>query len=302
MKTIETRTLSIGYEEWNPTAPHAVVLLHGWPDSPRCWAKVAPVLAEAGFRVLTPALRGTSPTRFLDANAMRSGQLSALGRDLLEFVDALGLDKPALVGHDWGARAAANACGLRPGVASHLVMLSVGYGTNAPDQPLSLEQARNYWYHWYMATPRGERTVREDRRAFARIMWDTWAPPGWYDEDEFSATAGAFENPDWADVTLHSYRHRWGHAPGDPACAADEAVLHPAPVLDVPTLVLHGAVDGVNFPATSAGKEGFFRGRYERRLLEGVGHFPQREAPEEVARALLDFLRADAAAQAPAVG
>ena len=290
MKSIDTTLLRVGYEEWNAQGERTVVLLHGWPDSPRCWSGVAPVLAQAGWRVLAPALRGFSPTRFLRADTPRTGQLSALGRDLLEFIDALQLQRPALVGHDWGARAAANACGLRPGVASHLVLLSIGYGTNSPDQPLGLPMARNYWYHWYMATPRGERTVREDGRAFAKIMWDTWAPAGWYSEEEFAATAAAFDNGDWADVTLHSYRHRWGHAPSDPYYAADEAALHPAPVLDVPTLVLHGAADTVNHPDTSAGKEAFFRGPYVRKVLPGVGHFPQREASGEVARQLVDFL------------
>ena len=96
-------------------------------------------------------------------------------------------------------------------------MLSVGYGTNSPDQALSPAQARNYWYHWYMATPRGQQSVREDRRAFTRLLWDTWAPPGWYDDDEFATTAQAFDNDDWPAVTLHSYQHRWGHAA---SCAA----------------------------------------------------------------------------------
>ena len=289
-KTVDTSLLRIAYDEWNPSATRSVVLLHGWPDSPRCWSTVAPALAQQGWRVLVPALRGFAPTRFLRADTPRTGQLSALGRDLLEFVDALGLRQPAFVGHDWGARAAANACGLRPGVASHLVMLSVGYGTNSPDQALALSQARNYWYHWYMATPRGERSVREDRRAFARLLWDTWAPPGWYDDDEFAATAQAFDNDDWPDVTLHSYRHRWGHAASDPAYAADEAALHPAPVLDVPTLVLHGAADGANHPDTSAGKAHMFRGGFERTVLDGVGHFPQREVAALVTAELLRFL------------
>ena len=290
MKSIDTSLLRVAYDDLNPGAARTVVLLHGWPDSPRCWAGVGPVLAQAGWRVLVPALRGFAPTTFLRADTPRTGQLAALGRDLLEFVDALGLREPALVGHDWGARAAANACGLRPGVASHLALLSVGYGTNSPDQTLALAQARNYWYHWYMATPRGERTVRDDRHAFARIMWDTWSPPGWYTDQEFLATAQAFDSPDWPDITLHSYRHRWGHAAGDPHFDADEAALHPAPVLDLPTLVLHGGADTANHPDTSAGKERFFSGRYRRQVLDGVGHFPQREAPVQVAAALLDFL------------
>ena len=286
---VETSLLRVGYEEWNPHGSRTAVLLHGWPDSIRTWSAVAPGLAQAGWRVLVPALRGFLPTRFLRDDTPRTGQLAALGRDLLEFIDVLGLKQPALVGHDWGARAVAIACGLRPGVAGHLVMLSVAYGTNDPTQALSIQQARNYWYHWYMATPRGERTVREDGRNFARMMWDTWSPPGWYQPDEFEATAQAFDNADWADITLHSYRHRWGHAPGDPRYAQDELALNPAPVLDVPTLLLHGAIDGVNHPDTSHGKEAFFRGVYERKLLAGAGHFPQREVPNDVLVAMIRF-------------
>lgn len=291
MQFVNTSKLRVAYEEWNPQGARPLVLLHGWPDSPRCWQQVAPRLAQAGWRVIAPALRGFAPTTFLDAATPRTGQLAALGRDVLELVDALKLERPVLVGHDWGSRAAANACGLRPGVARALVMISTGYGTNVPGQAISLEQARNYWYHWFMATPRGERTVRADGRAFARIMWDTWAPSGWYRPEEFEATAAAFDNPDWPDVTFHSYRHRWGHAPGDPAYEADDRALDPAPVLSVPTLVLHGEADSVNLPAMSAGKEGYFSGRYQRTTLPGVGHFPPREAPEVVAQAILEFLK-----------
>ncbi|HJV95057.1 MAG TPA: alpha/beta hydrolase [Albitalea sp.] len=290
MKFVDTALLRVGYDEWNPSGRHTVVLLHGWPDSPRCWQPIAPALAEAGYRVIAPALRGFVPTRFLDARTPRSGQLSALGRDLIEFVQALRIERPTLVGHDWGARAAANACGLAPELAERLVMLSVGYGTNDPKQTLSLQQARNYWYHWYMATERGARSVREDRAAFARMMWDTWSPPGWFDAAEFAATAAAFDGDDWAEVVLHSYRHRWGFAEGDPRYADDEARLNPAPKLAVPTLVLHGDADSCNHPDSSAGKEAWFTGPYRRALLAGVGHFPQREAPAEVLRHLLDFL------------
>jgi pimeloyl-ACP methyl ester carboxylesterase len=291
LKTIDTSVLRIGYEEWNPSGAQTVVLMHGWPDSIRSWAGVAPVLAAAGYRVLVPALRGFNPTQFLHATTPRSGQLAALGRDLIEFVQALQLRAPALVGHDWGARAVANACGLAPGIASHLVMLSVGYGTNSPDQTISLQQAKNYWYHWYMATPRGASTVREDRLHFTRMMWDDWAPPGWYAPAEFEATAQAFDNPDWADVVLDSYRHRWGHAPGTAAYAMDDAALRPAPILSVPTLVIHGGADPCNPPTSSAGKEAFFSGVFQRVVLDGVGHFPQREAADGVSACLLEFLR-----------
>jgi pimeloyl-ACP methyl ester carboxylesterase len=291
MQFINTSCLRVGYEEWNPTAQKTIVLMHGWPDSIRCWSDVAPSLAHAGYRVITPALRGFNPTSFLLNDTPRTGQLAALGRDLIEFVAALNLKQPILVGHDWGARAVANACGLQPGIASHLVMMSVGYGTNDPHQTISLQHAQNYWYHWYMNTPRGEKTVREDRFAFTKLMWDNWAPKGWYTNAEFAATAAAFENDDWADVVLHSYCHRWGHALGDPNYAADDAELNPAPTLSIPTLVLHGGADSCNPPSSSEGKEHFFTSLYKRQVIEGAGHFPQREAPKAVAKAILDFIR-----------
>lgn len=290
-RSITTPTLEVGYLEWNPQGKKTAVLLHGWPDSPEGWTAVSERLATAGYRVLCPALRGFGPTRFCQADAMRSGQLAALGRDLLEFIAAMELQKPVLIGHDWGARAVANACGLDASAASHLVMLSVGYGTNDPEQSISLTQARNYWYHWYMATPRGAHTVEQDRQAFTRMMWDTWSPSGWYQEKDFALAAIAFENPDWASVVLHSYRHRWGFVPGDPAYDEDEARLNPSPLLTVPTLVLHGDADACNHPDSSAGKEMFFTGLYRRQLLVGVGHFPHREAPDQVAGAILEFVQ-----------
>jgi pimeloyl-ACP methyl ester carboxylesterase len=290
-KFVDTARLSIEYLEWNPDAPRTVVLVHGWPDAARTWNQVAQALAAAGYRVLAPSVRGYGGTRFLDPTTPRSGELVALGCDLIDFVRALNLLEPALVGHDWGARAVAIAAGLSPGLASHLGMVSVGYGTNDPTQALSFQQARNYWYHWFMATPLGEKTVRADPRGFARIMWDTWSPAGWFDQAEFDATAAAFENPDWVDVTLHSYRHRWGHAQGDPSYAAQIAALKPLPVIVDPMLVIHGGADAVNPPQTSAGKEQWFSGPYRRIVLEDVGHFPQRERATHVAEALIDFFK-----------
>ncbi|MGE8323220.1 MAG: alpha/beta fold hydrolase [Pseudomonas sp.] len=226
-------------------------------------------------------MRGFTPTRFRDAATPRSGQLSALGRDLLDFIDALGLESPALIGHDWGARAAANACGLRDRVASHLVMLSVGYGTNDPNRPPALPQARNYWYHWYMATSRGARVVREERETFARMMWDTWAPEGWYDPADFAEAAGAFQGEDWAEIVLHSYRHRWGFVEGDPAYDEDEARLHPAPVLSVPTPAITLTVPKAGKHSSRAATNGWCSMMW--------GHFPQRESPQAVAEAILQF-------------
>ncbi|WP_249292663.1 alpha/beta fold hydrolase, partial [Achromobacter ruhlandii] len=206
------------------------------------------------------------------------------------FTVARGCQQRVWAGVARGGRAATNAGGPATGAAGQVVMRAIGYGPNEPAQVVPLPQARNYGYHWFMATPRGAAAVRDDARGFTRYLWDTWSPAGWYTEEEFAEAAQAFDNPDWAAVVLHSYRHRWGFEPGDPAYAQDGARLTPAPRLAVPTLVLHGGADTCNQPASSEGKSHYFSGGYERRVLDGVGHFPQREAPQAVAAAILNFV------------
>jgi pimeloyl-ACP methyl ester carboxylesterase len=294
MRTVQTPLLDIALEDTGPPDGRPVILLHGWPDCPRTWDRMVPTLHDAGLRTLVPYLRGFGPTRFRDAEAMRSGQLSALGRDVLHLADALGLQHFSIVGHDWGARAAYVAACLAPERVRAYVALSVGWGTNTPDQALSLQQSQNYWYQWLMALPRGEDLIRHDRRAFTRHLWQVWNP-GWTVSDaEFEVTATAFDNPDWAEVVLHSYRSRWGLAPADPSCAEIETQLAADPRIHVPTLVLHGDADPCNGPETSEGKEALFTAPYRRVLLRGIGHFPQRQAALDVLAEVVPFLTLDA--------
>jgi pimeloyl-ACP methyl ester carboxylesterase len=170
------------------------------------------------------------------------------------------------------------------------VAISVGWGTNDPKQPLPLQQVRNYWYHWYMGLDLGARLVREDGKKLARFAWETWGPGGWFTDADFETTAKSFENPDWAEVVLHSYRHRWRLAEGDPAYASLETKMSPPPIIAVPTLVLHGGADACNDPVSSANRERLFSGPYQRIVLDGVGHFPGREAPDAVGRAIATWL------------
>jgi pimeloyl-ACP methyl ester carboxylesterase len=289
--TVDTPALSVCCELSGPPDGYPCVLLHGWPDDVRTWDQVLAPLQAANLRIIAPYLRGVGQTRFRDPAAMRNGQLAALGKDVLELAEALGLERFAVVGHDWGARAAYIAsCLAGPARISHCAALSVGWGTNDPRQSLSLRQVQNYWYHWYMALERGSDLVRDDRRNFTRHIWSIWNP-GWRISDaEFERTAASFDNPDWADVVLHSYRVRWGLAPTDPALEEIEMRLTRHPQIGVPTLVLHGGADPCNDPSTSEGKEHFFTGPYQRIVLPDVGHFPQRQDAEAVAGRLVRFL------------
>ncbi|NUT60774.1 alpha/beta hydrolase [Herbaspirillum sp. C9C3] len=287
---VETDRLRIGFETSGPPEAPAVILLHGWPDDVRTWDSFLRPLRAAGYRVIRPYLRGYGPTCFLSGSTPRSGQLAALGSDLMAFADALGLERYGVIGHDWGARAAYIAASQTPARITHCIALSVGWGTNTPDQTLSLPQARNYWYHWFLATSRGEAELRNERRALTRFMWNTWSPSWKFADSEFANTAASFDNPDWADICLHSYRHRWGFADGDPAYAALEARLQETPRIMVPTLVLHGTDDGANDPSTSEDKQQHFGNAYRRVLIAGAGHFPQREKPDEVIEEVLAWL------------
>lgn len=288
--TVQTPVLDVAVEVSGSEHGAPVFLLHGWPDDVRTWDGVLPALHEAGFRTYVPYLRGFGPNRFRSPATPRSGQLAALAQDLLDLADALRIPRFAVAGHDWGARAAYIASALAPSRVSRAVAISVGWGTNDPNQALTLQQSRNYWYHWFFSTERGARVVREESAPLAGYLWDTWGPSGWIERAAFERTAASFGNPDWADVTVHSYRHRWGLAHGDPAYDALEARLNPTPVIDVPTLVIHGAADACNDPSTSANRQMHFSGEYDRLVVVGVGHFPTREAPTPVGAAIARFL------------
>ncbi len=288
-RRLATPLLDVAYEAAGAGAV-AAVLVHGWPDDPRTWDGVAARLHAAGVRTVAPYLRGFGPTRFRDAATPRSGQISALTQDLLDLLDALDAGRVLLVGHDWGARAAYGVAALAPERLMGLVACSVGYGTNSPAQRLSFDQARAYWYHWYFALERGREALARDRRDFVRRIWRLWSPSWRFSETEFDASAPSFDNPDWIDVTLHSYRHRWGEAPGDPRYDELERRLAVPIPIRVPSVVLHGAEDGATLPETTAGKEAFFTAGYRREVLPGRGHFLPREAPEAIADAALSLL------------
>lgn len=287
---IETPVLDIAYEAAGPDGGTPVLLLHGWPDDVRTYDGVAGALNDAGFRTFAPWLRGYGPTRFRSASSMRSGQISAMAEDAVDFADALGLDRLAIVGHDWGARIGYVLASLYPERITRLAALSVGWRPGELATP-PLGQARAFWYQWFMATERGAEFARKNGKAFARTMWDTWSPAGWFDEPTFERTAKSFENPDWVAITLHSYRVRWGEAEPDPAYADIERRAKAATKITVPTLMIQGGDDRCVLPASTEGAEPFFTGRYRREVLDGVGHFPTREAPRKVAGLLVEFLR-----------
>ena len=290
--SVRTATLEIGYEAHGPAAGFPVVLLHGFPDDVRAFDGMAPGLVSAGYRVLVPYLRGYGPTRFLDAAAPRMAQQAAIGQDLLDFMDALGVRSAALAGYDWGGRAACIAAILAPERVRALVTIG-GYNVQnalAPPRPASPAQERAYWYQWYFNTERGRAGLERNRRELCRLLWQEWSPTWQFDDATFDRTASSFDNPDFVPVVIHSYRHRYGNAPGDQRFDAIERRLATRPPITVPTVVLHGGNDGVSLSRRFDDELTLFPASTVRRVVDGVGHFMPREKPGEVVDALLKVL------------
>jgi pimeloyl-ACP methyl ester carboxylesterase len=292
VKSVRTKLLEIGYLDSGPADGPPVILLHGWPSDPHDWDGVAPPLAAAGCRVLVPWLRGYGPTRFLDPATPRSGQQAALGADVRDFMDALQIPQATLAGYDWGGRAACVVAALWPERVRRLVSIT-GYNIQniaASGRPGPAAAEYRHWYQWYFQTERGRAGLTQNRRDICRLLWQLWSPNWRFDDPTFEATAHSFDNPDFVDVTIQSYRHRYGAAPGDPAVEPLEHRLAGQPKIGIPTIVLHGAADGVSPPANSEHHARHFTARYERRVVPVAGHFLSRETPESVVQAVRDLL------------
>lgn len=293
IKRARTGTLDIAYEESGPADGTPVLLMHGWPYDPRVYDAVVPQLVADGCRAIAPSLRGFGETKFLSDRTPRSGQQAALGNDLKEFMDALALKSAALVGYDWGGRAACIVAALWPDRARCLV---TGNGYNIQDiphanVPAEPEQELRYWYQYYFHTERGRAGLTKNRRALIRLLWRHWSPNWQFDDATFARSAPSWDNPDFVDVTIQSYRHRYGNAPGDPALESIEQQLAAQPPIPVPTIVLQGDANGV-VPEMWTAYRSRFTGRAEQRAIAGVGHAIPAEAPDAVAKAVLDLIGA----------
>lgn len=292
MERVDTELLELAYETGGAPDGPPVLLLHGWPDDVRGWRGVVPALEQAGFRWVAPWLRGFGPTRFRSPESLRDGSGVALAQDAMDLVDRLDWDKFSVVGHDWGGRATYILAALFPERLLGAATLALAYSPRGEFPTPPFEQSRRWWYQWFMTTDRGAAAVRADPLGFARIQWETWSPPGWFDDAEFEATATSFRNPDWIDITLNAYRSRWKPEPSDARYGPLRARLQSTEMLSTPTLMIQGGADDCDPPSESEDQARYFAGFYRRIVLDGVGHFPAREAPAEVSRNIVAHLRA----------
>ena len=291
LRNINAGVLNIAYYEAGPADGPAVILLHGFPYDIHAYVDVAPLLAAEGCRVIVPYLRGYGPTRFRDRVTRRSGEQAALGADLMALMDALEIKRAVFAGYDWGGRAVRWA----PWPERCIGLVSVN-SYNIQDIAKSMQPARPrevpLWYQYYFQLERGRAGLAANRRGIAKILWQQWSPDWQFDDACFERTAVAHDNPDYVEVVIHSYRHRYGLAESDPQYADVQRRLAAQPVITVPTITLDGDGDGVSAATDGSKSAAKFSGRREHRVVPRAGHNLPQEEPEAFAAAVLELIKA----------
>ena len=293
VRFVQTPMLNIGYEEHGDASGFPIILLHGFPYDIRSFDGVIAPLVEAGHRVIVPYLRGYGPTSFLDPDAPRMAEQAAIGQDVVDLAAALGINRMALAGFDWGLRAGCITSILHPEMVAGFVAMG-GYSvqnTVQKEQPAPAFREARMWYQWYFNTEQGRVGLEENRRDIIRHLWETWAPTWDYTDEAFNLSAPSFDNPDFVDIVLHSYRHRHMNAPGEDRFIEVELNLAERPPVTVPSIVLRGADNGLGAPSQDpSGDERNFTQLVARRIVSGAGHDLPVQRPDAVSAALLELL------------
>ena len=294
LSTVQTPVLSIAYEDAGDPRGFPVILLHGFPDDVRAFDEVVSPLTKAGYRALVPYLRGYGPTRFRDSSLPRMAEQAAIGQDVIDFADALRLPRFAVAGYDWGGRAAAIAAVLHPDRVRATVLIG-GYtvqNTVALQPPAVPQAEHRIWYQYYFNTERGRAGLTANRHAICRYLWQQWSPSWHFTDETYNRTAASFDNPDFVDVVIHSYRHRIGNAPGEARFKDVEARLATRLRIQAASITLYGAEDGIARPPDDSppAERAVFERLIARRVVPGVGHFMPRERPDAVSSAMLELL------------
>jgi pimeloyl-ACP methyl ester carboxylesterase len=291
LRYVRTDALEVAYLEAGPDDGEVALLLHGFPYDIHSYVDVIPRLAEAGRRVIVPYLRGHGPTRFLDDGAPRSGQQAAIGADVIALMDALDISHAALAGYDWGGRAACVAAALWPERCAGIVTVGsyLIQDIESAMNPIRPDLEAGFWYFYYFLTERGRAGLTANRREIARVIWTRNSPSWQFDDATLARAAVAFDNPDYVEVVLHSYRHRLGLAPGYAPYDEIEERLATQPAITVPAVTLDGTADG-NFPATDGSASAVhFTGPRSHHQVPNAGHNLPQESPEAFARAILEL-------------
>ena len=273
--------------ECGPADGPLVLLLHGFPEFWWSWRHQLVALGEAGFRAVAPDLRGygasDKPPRGYDAYT--------LSADVAGMVRALGGRNATIVGAGWGGLLSWSVATLHPAVVRNLAVVGMPHPRRVHAalrrDPAQLRASSHLAFFQLPRAP--EALLRKDDGAYVGRLLRRWGGPGFPDPETEARCREAMQIPGAAHCSLEWYR--W----------ALRSLTRPTGLrflrlldrgVGVPTLQLHGSLDGSLLPSTARGSGDWVHAPYELRMLEGLGHFPHQEAPEPVSAALLEHARA----------
>jgi pimeloyl-ACP methyl ester carboxylesterase len=266
---VEVDGVGIEYDVTGEGPP--VVLLHGFPDSGRLWRHQVPALAEAGFKVIVPDMRGYG--RSDKPPEVAGYTMDLLVGDVLAVMMAAGAERAHVVGHDWGAGVAWAIASMAADRVDHLVALSVGHpATFFAD---GYEQNEKSWY--------------------ILLFQFKGIAEQWLSADDWANFRAWGRHPD-ADAAILELEANGSLTPGLNYYRANippEVFVQPGlafPPVQAPTMGVwsSGDIALTEDQMTSSARNVAGPWRYER--LDGPGHWMQLEAPSEVSRLLVDFL------------
>jgi pimeloyl-ACP methyl ester carboxylesterase len=252
-----------------------VLLFHGYPETARSWKVVQQRIAAAGYHVVAPYMRGYPPTSFATDYSV-----PALGHDVLALIDALGAQSAVVVGHDWGAAAVYSAAGENPAKITKIVAISIPHPRGFVGNPSIFLDAPHFLYY---QLPWAERLLWSHDFAHVKRIYRTWAPSYDPPDEVLEDVKATLRAPGATESTLSYY---WALLRADPAQSGAAA----AKSITMPALVIVGAEDGPIEGGWFEKARPAFTNSYAFVKLDGVGHFPQLEAPDKTADAIISFL------------
>ena len=291
LKQIKAGDLNVSYFETGPIDGVPVILLHGFPYDIHSYLEVVPVLSNARCRVIVPYLRGYGKTSFLAKKTLRSGQQAALGYDLLNLMNSIKIDKAILAGYDWGGRAACVVAALYPERCLGLISCN---GYNIQDiknssKPSNPNTEQKLWYQYFFHSERGRLGLINNRHDFIKYLWQTWSPSWNFNDEIYGLSKNSFDNSDFVDVVVHSYKHRFGIVAGDPKFDLIEKDLSKQPKISVPSITIDGETDGVSELSNISKIKQKFSAHIRHQILPNIGHNVPQEDPKNFSKAILEL-------------
>jgi pimeloyl-ACP methyl ester carboxylesterase len=256
---------------WEIGEGDPVLVLHGFPDAPVGMTPLVGRLATAGYRCLVPALPGYFPSGPVD-----SYQTKAVAADMVAVLDAYGLDRVPVVGHDWGGCVALDLGGDHAARITRVVSLAIPHPAGFAARRRDLQEQKTAAYAWILAYSGSAAALAADPVWLDQIHTE-WSPG--LDRAEWPAVKAVLGRPGVGDAI-----HGWYRDDFDSTVSTGDVL--------VPTLMLHGSDDGCIRPACFRGFEDRFPAGLDLEEMPGVGHWLHCEAPDRIADRIVAFLSA----------